>query len=414
MILEVISISPFLYKYLLLQSIKDEELRKKIFSMIVGITIAFIIIITAIGSIPSIVMSGIFDGDIEDMEKVLVYQDTVFTIDNLNKEWIEEMKEDYNYCDDFEIIYNYNLTWYELISIDSVLLNQDFRKMDSNKIQEIGLEFIIRTVDIIEREVEEEYEEVIELEDGTTEIIIQTRTVIKKIAIITVDTKNFEDVFPNVNIVDEEDVLLALNIYDTMLSMDIEGDLNIYDGSIDFGNLQEYPAGNAYLPYYNQADKRWGHMAYGSSNIAKSGCGPTSLAMVVAGLTDHNVNPLDVANWSYRNGHRAEGSGSYWSLMTAGGRYYGLNVEPVNRNSPGKVVEALSQGYPIIVSMSRGHFTNGGHFIVLRGITEDGRILVHDSASVERSNQSWDLRIIMNESSTNGGINGSPFWIFRP
>lgn len=62
--------------------------------------------------------------------------------------------------------------------------------------------------------------------------------------------------------------------------------------------------------------------------------------------------------------------------------------------------------------MGKGHFTNGGHFIVLRGITEDGKILVHDSASVNRSNQEWDLSLIMNESSKNGGANGSPFWIF--
>lgn len=64
--------------------------------------------------------------------------------------------------------------------------------------------------------------------------------------------------------------------------------------------------------------------------------------------------------------------------------------------------------------MGKGHFTNGGHFIVLRGITESGKILVHDFASVNRSNKEWNLSIIMNESSKNGGVNGSPFWIFRP
>lgn len=28
--------------------------------------------------------------------------------------------------------------------------------------------------------------------------------------------------------------------------------------------------------------------------------------------------------------------------------------------------------------MGKGHFTNNGHFIVLRGITENGKILVND------------------------------------
>ena len=136
-------INPFLAKYLLLQSIKDEESRSKLLSIAVTMIIVLIILITAIGSIPSIVMSGIFDGDVKDMEKILVYQDAILTIDNMNTERIEEMKEAYSYCDEFEIIYNYNLTWYELISIDSVLLNQDFRKMNPEKYKKLDLDFYL-------------------------------------------------------------------------------------------------------------------------------------------------------------------------------------------------------------------------------------------------------------------------------
>ena len=371
--------------------------------------------ITSIGSIPSIIITGIFDEDSEDMEKVLTYQDTIFIVDNMNKEWIEEMKQAYSYCDEFEIIYNYSLTWYELISIDSVLLNQDFRKFDPKKIQEIALKFLIRTVDVVEREVEEEYEEIITLEDGTTETVTNTRIVIKKVAIISIDTKSYEDVFPDVNITDEEDILLALNIYDTISNMDIEGNLNIYDNpQINIGDLKEYPEGHANLPYYNQTDARWGSNSYGNTTIYDGGCGPTSLAMVVSGLTGQKITPDIMADWSYRNGHRAEGQGSYWSLMTNGGSHYGLSVESVSRKDPNSIVKALSEGNPVIVSMGKGNFTRSGHFIVLRGITADGKILVHDSASVDRSNKEWDLSIIMNESSQNGGASGSPFWIFRP
>jgi hypothetical protein len=355
-----------------------------------------------------------FDEDMEDLEKVLVYQDTIFVVDNMNKEWIEEMKEVYSYCDEFEVIYNYNLTWHELISIDSVLLNQDFRKMNSKKIQDIALEFLIKTVDVIEKEVEEEYEEVITLEDGTTETVTNTKILIKKVAIISIDTKNYEDVFPDVNITSEENILLALNIYNTMSNMDIEGNLNIYDENMDFRDLQEYPEGYADLPYYNQTDARWGNLPYGNTTIYDGACGPTSLAMVVSGLTNQKITPDVMADWSYRNGHRAEGQGSYWSLMTEGGKYHGLNVESVSRKDPNSIVKALSEGHPVIASMGKGHFTRGGHFIVLRGITADGKILVHDSASVARSNKEWDLSIIMNESSKNGGTSGSPFWIFRP
>ena len=76
-----------------------------------------------------------------------------------------------------------------------------------------------------------------------------------------------------------------------------------------------------------------------------------------------------------------------------------------------QLVEALQDGKLVIALMSKGHFTNGGHFIVLRGITEDGKILVADPASVKRSNQEWELGIVVNEA-RRGAAAGGPFWVF--
>ena len=60
--------------------------------------------------------------------------------------------------------------------------------------------------------------------------------------------------------------------------------------------------------------------------------------------------------------------------------------------------------------MSKGHFTNGGHFIVLRGVTSDKKILVADPVSQNRSEEKWDLSIILNEANK-GADAGGPFWI---
>lgn len=421
-----------LLKRLLIQVALDEESRKNLFMILISILSVVIILLLALVSFPAILISLLFGSTVEsnpnlpdDIGRVAVYQDTIFVVDRMNQEWIASVMAANSDCDEFEVIYNYNLTWQELISIDSVLLSQDFKKMNPKDIQNIALKFLTRTFNVSEKEVTEEYEEVEEYEvtivgkDGKpstvtkTRVVVKTRTKIIKICTIRIDTRDFQDVLPDVNITTEEDVFIATNIFNTISSMDVEGNLNIYD-SVNLDDLQEYHEGYANIPYYNQTDARWGSLSYGNSTIYSGGCGPTSLAMVVSGLTGQRITPNIVADWSYRNGHRAEGQGSYWSLMTAGGSYYGLNVEPVSRKNPNKIVQALSEGYPVIASMSKGHFTNGGHFIVLRGITPNGKILVHDSASVERSNKEWDLSIIMNESSTNGGTSGSPFWIFRP
>lgn len=154
----------------------------------------------------------------------------------------------------------------------------------------------------------------------------------------------------------------------------------------------------SHIPLFIQWDKRWGNYAYGrSGTIGSSGCGPTSLAMVVVGLTgDTTVNPKVVADWSYANGHRVEGVGTAWSLFPAGATKWGINCEELLVSSS-QISQKLREGKTIIASMGKGHFTSNGHFIVLRGITGNGKILVNDPNSREKSNQEWSVSIIVNE-----------------
>lgn len=74
-----------------------------------------------------------------------------------------------------------------------------------------------------------------------------------------------------------------------------------------------------------------------------------------------------------------------------------------------RIVDALSDGKLVVALMTKGHFTSSGHFIVLRGVADE-KILVADPASTTRSQQSWDLSIIVSEASRSAGA-GGPFWI---
>ena len=129
--------------------------------------------------------------------------------------------------------------------------------------------------------------------------------------------------------------------------------------------------------------------------------------MVVVGLTgDTSVTPLTMAQFSTSRGWANE-AGSSWELMTTGARNFGLNAEQVS-TSASSLVENLSQGKVMIVStcykgyntpngVSTGYFTNGGHFIVLTGLTEDGRIKVNDSWSEKKSNETFTPEFMQNE-----------------
>ena len=177
----------------------------------------------------------------------------------------------------------------------------------------------------------------------------------------------------------------------------------------DYGDIT-FTDAETPVVYYNQTDSRWGNKMYGKSGtIGEAGCGPTALAIAVASLTDQQVTPYDVAQWAVENGYRCEGNGSYHSLIPAGGAHYGLTVTGIGNDSK-QLIEALQAGKLVIAIMTKGHFTSSGHFIVLRGVTEDGNILVADPASVKRSNQEWALGIITNEASRRAG-SGGPFWV---
>ena len=170
-----------------------------------------------------------------------------------------------------------------------------------------------------------------------------------------------------------------------------------------------YTDGSTEVVYYNQLDERYANKPYGTDDIGGYGCGPTAMAMVVSSLTDDLVDPVEMAKWSYEHGYWCSGSGSYHALIPAAAEAWGLPVSGCTASEPQRITDALSSGKMIVAIMSAGHFTSSGHFIVLRGV-QDEKILVADPASRTRSEQSWDLSIILNEASKAAG-SGGPFWI---
>jgi len=295
-----------------------------------------------------------------------------------------------------------NTNTYWLIAITSVAYQQDLFSMDESSVRNMALRMISYIASIVTTT------------EGEGDYAVTANTLIIDIADMSPESLMDDLGF------DEEARNWALLIYSTMTetqNMGI-GDF-ITSGASGSGHtgtgssLAGIVFTDAAPPvvYFNQFDPRWANIPFGrSGTIGTSGCGPTSLAMIVASLRDSSITPVEVARWTVANGFRAEGNGSYRTLMTHGGRHYGLNVEPIGRDAR-RLVEALQEGKLAIAIMSRGHFTRGGHYIVLRGVTADGQILVADSGSVSRSNRTWPLSIIVNEASRSNAA-GGPFWVF--
>lgn len=178
--------------------------------------------------------------------------------------------------------------------------------------------------------------------------------------------------------------------------------------NVDYSGIT-FTDGKTEVVYFNQLDSRWADTPYGQTGtIGRSGCRPTAMSIVVSTLTGKTVSPVEMSDWAARNGYYVEGVGSRHSLIPDAAKKYGLSVEGIGKDAQ-KIVDALADGKLVVAIMSKGHFTSRGHFIVLRGVTEDGLILVADPASKTRSEQLWDLEIILNEANRNAGA-GGPFW----
>ena len=118
-------------------------------------------------------------------------------------------------------------------------------------------------------------------------------------------------------------------------------------------------------------------------SVATSGCGATSLSMVIAYLTGNtDQNPYTLFCDSVDAG-RYHGSGWSHETLSLFAGNYGVHSRWI-ANDADAILSALREGKPVIAHMGPGIFTSRGHYLVLRGVTEDGLVLMNDPNS--RSN----------------------------
>ncbi len=93
-------------------------------------------------------------------------------------------------------------------------------------------------------------------------------------------------------------------------------------------------------------------------------------------------------NWHYdRYGDKeyVEHVLRYYQITNTGGSYP-ANGHVTQTSNANTVLQALSEGCPVISSQRAGLFTSGGHFIVLRGVTANGKVLVNDPNDSDAKN----------------------------
>lgn len=135
------------------------------------------------------------------------------------------------------------------------------------------------------------------------------------------------------------------------------------------------------FPLYNQLD--YPNKRFGSGTVATSGCGITSLAMVATYLTGHTYLPDELAG--YFGGYGENNV----QRMEYGAKQMRLPIHKADNIR--QIFSAMKEGNIAILLMNHlSIFTETQHFIVLNGMTKDGKYMVADSYAPNY--EKWDLK----------------------
>ena len=140
--------------------------------------------------------------------------------------------------------------------------------------------------------------------------------------------------------------------------------------------------------YYNQGGgwKNYRYSNGGSNTMGKSGCGPTSMAMVLSSL-GYNINPNVAADWSADHNYHYDGTSEKY--FTAYAKELGVNSRALGKSSK-NIAEALSNNELVILHVGPGSlkFTGNGHYMVARAYDANtNKVLIADPN--KKTNNRW-------------------------
>lgn len=199
--------------------------------------------------------------------------------------------------------------------------------------------------------------------------------------------KKAEWVYDNFYNLDNVDAYLTGNDPDTIEF--------VYNKNHNFTDFNFYKGESVKLkrktPYFIQWDNRWAYDTLYPTNIGISGCGPTSMAMIMSRMTGNLIYPNEMAKKASKF---MNDGGMDWAFIDHISKEYKVKVEDVNLDKD-KMIKALEEG-PLLISVGRGYFTLYGHILVIDSY-KDGKFIINDPNSVKNSIIEWDYNDISDQ-----------------
>ena len=188
------------------------------------------------------------------------------------------------------------------------------------------------------------------------------------------------------------------------VSADLSGDSN--NDIVYPDDVTVLKNGNKGFVYFQQDSPEYDKLPYGSNTIGSHGCGPVNMAMIISTYTGNVIYPAEAAKWSVDNKCYVKNVGSSHSLMTKMAEAFGVPVSTIPIGSWEKAMQALKDGKYLITRVGDGDFSGGPHFLTIRGITEEGNLLLANSIDRSDSEKAWSQSIVKKN------ITLSYFWVY--
>lgn len=166
------------------------------------------------------------------------------------------------------------------------------------------------------------------------------------------------------------------------------------------------------MVFYSQVDPKWKDSKYDECTIGRGGCGPTSMAMVIATLVDQSVTPVEIANYFAEIDSDGQ-CGTGWGVWDKVAEKYGLKFRSLGQDFDG-ANEVLNNGGLVVSSFGIKDdtptlFTTGRHLMVIRKVDPDGTYYIADpiqsSTDAEKNNKGYSQSTLTERSKDGGALN---------
>lgn len=194
-----------------------------------------------------------------------------------------------------------------------------------------------------------------------------------------------------------------INGNNTLSNLTPQPEQPVPEGSINVVHPTVTPPEEEKKSFVNYFQQNYQNEYGEGATIAAKGAAPTAIAMVLTALKGEEITPVETAKWSLDNGFVTQESTTETTYFDAIAEAYGIDCVQVDLTEE-NILANISEGKYMIVSMEEGQFGETENYVVITGITEDGKITIADPNSEDNSTKTWDISVFLDE--------GTKLWVF--